>query len=57
MDGVHGAGGPMRPGRPVLDDEVGPAFELTVAWSFDPDGVATWYAQRGDVVYRVTADP
>jgi hypothetical protein len=47
----------MRPGRPVLDDEVGPAFELTVAWSFDPDGVATWYAQRGDVVYRVTADP
>ena len=41
--------------RPVLDDRVGPAFELPLAWSFDADGVATWYAQRGDVVYRVTA--
>lgn len=42
--------------RPILDDQVGPAFEMPLAWSFDAAGVATWYAQRGDVVYRVTAE-
>jgi len=41
--------------HPVLDDRVGPEFSVPLAWSFDADGHATWYAQRDDVVYRVTA--
>jgi hypothetical protein len=43
--------------HPVLDDRVGPAFDAPFTSSFDADGRATWYLQRGDVVHRVTAAP
>jgi hypothetical protein len=43
--------------RPVLDDRVGPGFSMPFAWSFDDDGRATWYLQREQVLYRVTAAP
>jgi Tol biopolymer transport system component len=43
--------------HPVLDDRVGPPFDTPYTSSFDSDGRATWYAQRGDAVYRVTAAP
>jgi hypothetical protein len=41
--------------HPVLDDRVGPAFSSPLAWSFGADGHPIWYAQRDDVVHRVTA--
>jgi hypothetical protein len=41
--------------RPVLDDKVGPPFDLVLDWSFDRSGTAVWWAQRADTVYRVTA--
>ncbi len=40
--------------HPVLDDRVGPEFSNPLAWSFGADGHPIWYAQRDDVVYRVT---
>jgi hypothetical protein len=40
--------------RPVLDDEVGPAFDLIYDCSFDQNGAATWWAQREQAVVRVT---
>jgi hypothetical protein len=43
--------------RPVLDDRVGPGFSMPFAWAFDSDGRATWYLQREQVLYRVTATP
>jgi hypothetical protein len=41
--------------RPVIDDRVGPAHEQLVSRSFGADGVATWWMQHGEVVYRVRA--
>jgi len=41
--------------RPVIDDRVGPAFDRVLDWAFDGSGIATWWAQRSDVVYKVTA--
>lgn len=41
--------------HPVLDDRVGPPFDMILDWSFDASGTATWWAQRADTVYRVTA--
>ena len=41
--------------RPVFDDAVGPVFDSIISSAFSPDGRATWWAQRGDVIYRVTA--
>ena len=43
--------------RPVLDERVGPPFDLVLDWAFDEDGRAVWWAQRADSVYRVTAQP
>jgi hypothetical protein len=43
--------------HPVLDDRLGPPFESPFVSMFDAQGLATWYAQRGDAVYRVTAAP
>ncbi len=43
--------------HPVLDDRVGPAFEQPLWSTFEADGRATWYAQRGDAAFRVTAVP
>jgi hypothetical protein len=40
--------------RPVFDDHVGPSFDRVISSSFDAAGIATWWAQRGDVTYRVT---
>jgi hypothetical protein len=40
--------------RPVLNESVGPPFDLLLDWSFDPDGRAVWWAQRADTVYRVS---
>lgn len=41
--------------RPVLDDSVGPPFDMILHWTFDEDERAVWWAQRGDTVYRVSA--
>jgi Tol biopolymer transport system component len=43
--------------RPVLDDEVGPAFDLILDCSFNQNGAAVWWAQRGREVVRVTSMP
>ena len=43
--------------HPVLDDEVGPAFDLIVDCAFDGNGAAVWWAQRGQEVVRVTRMP
>jgi hypothetical protein len=39
--------------RPVLDDELGPAFDGILACQVGHGGDVTWWAQRDDVVYRV----
>ena len=41
--------------RPVLDDQVGPAYDRILGWAFDAQGTAVWFAQRGDETFRVTA--
>ena len=41
--------------RPVIDNDVGPAFFGPLAVLFGPDDRATWYLQREGEVYRVTA--
>jgi hypothetical protein len=41
--------------RPVFDDQVGPDFDRVLCSAFAADGRATWWAQRGDVIHRVTA--
>lgn len=41
--------------RPVIDDRLGPTFDQVVSWAFGEEGTASWWAQRGEVVYRVTA--
>lgn len=41
--------------RPVIDDRLGPSFEQVFVSAFEADGTAVWWAQRGEVVYRVTA--
>lgn len=41
--------------RPVIDDRVGPPFDQVVSWAFGQAETVFWYAQRGDIVYRVTA--
>jgi hypothetical protein len=41
--------------RPVVDDHVGPSFDRVISSSFASDGRPTWWAQRGDAIYRVTA--
>ena len=41
--------------RPVLDDRIGPAFDRVLDWTFLPDGSATWYAQRGRSLIRISA--
>jgi dipeptidyl aminopeptidase/acylaminoacyl peptidase len=41
--------------RPVINDLVGPAYDQVLSWSFDSAGVATWWAQRDEVLYRVRA--
>jgi hypothetical protein len=58
-DGAHVAWAGLFEGawHPVLDDRVGPGFSAPFAWSFDADGRATWFLQRDDVLYRVTAAP
>lgn len=38
--------------RPVLDQEVGPDFDVIVACRVDEHAV-TWWAQRGETVYRL----
>ncbi len=43
--------------RPVLDEQVGPPFDLLLDWAFHEDGRVVWWAQRADTVYRVTARP
>jgi hypothetical protein len=40
--------------HPVLDDDVGPAFDLILDCRFDENGAAVWWAQRGQDVVRVT---
>jgi hypothetical protein len=40
----------------VLDDRVGPAFDLVLDWSIGADGVATWLALRDGAIQRVTAE-
>ena len=42
--------------RPVLDDEVGPAFDAIYDCGFDEDGSAAWWARRGNAVVRVLQD-
>jgi hypothetical protein len=42
---------------PVLDDRVGPGFDVPFAWSFDAEGRATWFLQRENMLCRVTAAP
>jgi len=42
---------------PVLDDEVGPTFDLIIDCRFDDDGAAVWWAMRGEVVFRVERAP
>lgn len=56
-DGAHVAWGGVFPDgtRPVIDDRVGPTYDQVLSWSFAADGVATWWTQRGDVLYRVRA--
>ena len=58
-DGTHVAwGGVFLDGAcPVLDDRVGPRYDQVLSWSFGPDGVATWWVQRGQVLYRVRTSP
>jgi len=41
--------------RPVLDDQVGPAYDRILGWAFNDDGTGVWFAQRGDETFRVTA--
>ena len=41
--------------RPVFDDRTGPSFDRVLNWKFDAGGTATWWAQRGDAIYRVTS--
>ena len=41
--------------RPVIDDSVGPPFDQVLHWTFEEDGTAVWWAQRGRVICRVTA--
>lgn len=44
--------------RPVLDDEVGPEFDLIFDCSFDQNGAAVCWAQRGQEFVRLTgSDP
>ena len=40
--------------HPVMDDEVGPEFDLIYDCRFDQDGSAVWWAERGQEVVRVT---
>lgn len=56
-DGEHIAWAGVVEGRqhPVLDDRVGPAFDMVLGSRFDADGVARWWAQRGRKVVRVSA--
>jgi hypothetical protein len=58
-DGTHVAWVGLFRGEwcPVLDDRVGPGFSMPFTWSFDADGRATWYLQREQILYRVTAAP
>lgn len=41
--------------RPIIDNLVGPGFDRIISSAFSPDGRATWWAQRGDVIHRVSA--
>ena len=43
--------------RLVFDDHVGPSFDHVISSAFGADGRATWWAQRGEVIHRVTAWP
>ncbi len=56
-DGAHIAWAGMfgEEARPVLDDEIGPPFDIVLGARFDPSGAACWWAQRGQTVYRVGA--
>jgi len=56
-DGDHVAWAGIYPDgeRPVLDDRVGPLYDVVLAWSFAPDGLATWWTQRGQNMFRVRA--
>jgi hypothetical protein len=56
-DGEHvaWAGGFGQAQRPVVDDRVGPPYDDVIGWSFGADGVATWWAMRGDDVFIIQA--
>lgn len=41
--------------RPIFDSLVGPGFDRIISSAFTSDGRATWWAQRGDVIHRVSA--
>jgi hypothetical protein len=40
--------------RPVLDEEVGPPFDLILDCTIDDQGAAIWLAQRGRDIVRIT---
>jgi hypothetical protein len=39
--------------HPILDDEVGPAFDNIIGCTVDAGAAATWWALRDNVVYRI----
>lgn len=39
--------------HPILDDEVGPAFDAIIGCRVDTGAAATWWARRDNVIYRV----
>jgi Tol biopolymer transport system component len=41
--------------RPIIDDLVGPGFDRIIGSGFTSDGRATWWAQRRETIYRVSA--
>lgn len=40
--------------RPVIDGRLGPACDHVISCAFDEAGNVTWWAQRGELVHRVT---
>ena len=57
-DGEHVAWAGVFGGkaRPVIDDRVGPAFDMVFGARFGASGTATWFAQRADTVVRVRSN-
>jgi hypothetical protein len=58
-DGAHVAWAGVLGERmhPVLDEEVGPPFDVVVDCRFAADGTAIWWAQRDDTVFKVERAP